>query len=130
MPQVFYDEVVWNADFISSFPNYDLTNLHMMEICFLEMIDYNVIVHQGLYAKYYFELRSISEEQNFGNLRKKHPLQSLEGWETARKKASTETGTLTTTSAVQIPFIPEKPKKLEIRRGSMPPPAPSHGLLE
>lgn len=86
--KVFYDEVVWNQDFKSSFPNYDLSSLHKMEMCMLEMIDYNVIVRQGLYAKYYYELRSISEEQNYTNLKKRHQMYQVEGWEQARKRTS------------------------------------------
>eukprot|EP00299_Pterocystis_sp_00344_P004822 c16100_g1_i1.p1 GENE.c16100_g1_i1~~c16100_g1_i1.p1 ORF type:complete len:278 (+),score=31.57 c16100_g1_i1:83-835(+) len=123
--KVFYDEVVWNADFVSSFPNYDLSNLHLMEICMLEMIDYNVIVHQGLYAKYYFELRSISEEQNFCNLRKKHSLYQVEGWETARKKASAQADSLITTKSsskmtLSVLATPRDHHK-DNRRGSVPP---------
>eukprot|EP00298_Acanthocystis_sp_HF-20_P013201 c20254_g1_i1.p1 GENE.c20254_g1_i1~~c20254_g1_i1.p1 ORF type:complete len:264 (+),score=67.16 c20254_g1_i1:136-927(+) len=86
--KTFYDEVVWNSDFKNSFPNYDLTSLNLMEISLLEMIDYNVIVKPALFAKYYFELRSISEEQNYSSTKKNHNLTQLEGWETSRKKSS------------------------------------------
>ncbi len=104
----------------------------MMEICFLEMIDYNVIVHQGLFAKYYFELRSISEEQNFSNMhRKLEP--GVEGWESARKKSSTQAAKLHVGSEAlmaqaSLPSQKEKDKKksakgTESRRSSMPPPS-------
>ena len=80
---------------MSSFPNYDLSALHRMEMCMLEMIDYNVIVRQGLFAKYYFELRSISEEQNYGNMKKRHEQLLEDGWESSKSKSSSQAKTLT-----------------------------------
>lgn len=103
--KTFYDEVVWNADFVASFPNYDLaSSLHQMEMCLLEMIDFNVIVRQSLYAKYYFELRSISEEQNYNTLKKKYreekakqKLESASGSSMAKTSAIDQAGSLITT---------------------------------
>jgi len=98
--KTFYDEVVWNADFVTSFPNYDIaSSLHQMEMCMLEMIDFNVIVRQALYAKYYFELRSISEEQNYNTLKKRYReerVRASEGWDRKQMTAADQAGSLIT----------------------------------
>ena len=114
-----------------------------MEICFLEMIDYNVIVHQGLYAKYFFELRSISEEQNYSNMQRKHDKYGLEGWESAKKKSSSQADSLHKGSLTLKPVAPAPPKSKSSkqksgtssakvpRRASLPPPeSVSRALLD
>lgn len=43
---------------------FDLKAINKIERRFLELLQYNVTVSTGLYAKYYFELRSLAEENN------------------------------------------------------------------
>jgi hypothetical protein len=70
--KVWEDTAVWNSDFRSVFPSLQLTDLAKLEREFLRLLDFNVAIKSSVYAKYYFELRTIAErnEINF-------PLQPL-----------------------------------------------------
>jgi hypothetical protein len=43
---------------------FTVSKLNMLEKRFLEFLDYDVNISSRLYAKYYFELRALSEEQS------------------------------------------------------------------
>lgn len=43
---------------------FTISKLNILEKRFLEFLDYDVNISSRLYAKYYFELRALSEEQS------------------------------------------------------------------
>ena len=49
-------------DFLSVFPNVDVKDLGQLEKVLLRLIQYNVSLSASVYAQYYFELRSLAEE--------------------------------------------------------------------
>jgi len=64
--KVWDDRYLCNADFAYIYPFFDNSQLNLLEIKFLEIIQYNVYVKSSLYMKYYIELRSLfpAEESN------------------------------------------------------------------
>mmetsp|Transcript_22672 Transcript_22672/g.89691 ORF Transcript_22672/g.89691 Transcript_22672/m.89691 type:complete len:278 (+) Transcript_22672:50-883(+) len=60
--KVWEDQAVWNVDFLSVFPNVDVKDLGQLEKVLLRLIQYNVSLSASVYANYYFELRSLAEE--------------------------------------------------------------------
>jgi len=65
--KVWEDQAVWNVDFLSVFPCVTVKDLGNLEKVLLRHLEYNVSLKASLYAKYYFELRSLAEqdERNF-----------------------------------------------------------------
>lgn len=57
--KVWDDLYLCNADFAYIYPFFDVDQLGILEMKFLEMIQYNVFVKFSLYLKYYLELRSL-----------------------------------------------------------------------
>jgi hypothetical protein len=57
--KVWDDRYLCNADFAYIYPFFDNSQLNLLEIKFLEIIQYNVYVKSSLYIKYYIELRSL-----------------------------------------------------------------------
>ena len=53
-----------NGQFSLICPMFTVSKLNMLEKRFLEFLDYDVNISSRLYAKYYFELRALSEEQS------------------------------------------------------------------
>eukprot|EP01087_Luapelamoeba_hula_P019888 TRINITY_DN665_c0_g2_i1.p1 TRINITY_DN665_c0_g2~~TRINITY_DN665_c0_g2_i1.p1 ORF type:complete len:347 (+),score=81.31 TRINITY_DN665_c0_g2_i1:310-1350(+) len=62
--KVWEDQAVWNVDFLSVFPSVTVQDLRVLEKRLLAYLEYNVNVTGGLYAKYYFELRELTEKDN------------------------------------------------------------------
>lgn len=62
--KVWDDKYLSNADFSYIFPFFDTQQLNKLEMKFLEMIQYNVHIKDSLYAKYFFELKSLFPEDN------------------------------------------------------------------
>jgi len=62
--KVWEDKAVWNIDFLSLFANAELGDLNTLENSMLFLLNYDVEVTGQLYAKYYFELRSLAENEN------------------------------------------------------------------
>ncbi|KAJ5075903.1 cyclin-y-like protein [Anaeramoeba ignava] len=62
--KVWDDFAIRNVDWTSLFPRIDLQDLNELEQTLLNLIDYNVLVTASVYAKYYFELRALSEFDN------------------------------------------------------------------
>jgi hypothetical protein len=60
--KVWDDKYLSNADFAYIYPFFDSHQLNLLEIKFLEMIQYNVFVKGSLYYKYYLELKSVYPE--------------------------------------------------------------------
>lgn len=63
--KVWEDESVWNVDFLDLFPLLTLVNLNNLENRFLELLQFNVLIIGSEYAKYYFELRALSQFDSF-----------------------------------------------------------------
>lgn len=59
--KVFEDAVVWNADFLSLFPDTDIESLNTLEREFLILLDFKASVKSSEYAQCYFTLRDLSE---------------------------------------------------------------------
>lgn len=68
--KVWEDESVWNVDFLDLFPLLTLVDLNNLENRFMELLQFNVLIVGSEYAKYYFELRALSQQESF-------PLQPL-----------------------------------------------------
>lgn len=61
--KVWDDKYLSNADFSYIYPFFDIKQLNKLEMKFLEMIQYNVHIKDSLYAKYFFELKSLFPEE-------------------------------------------------------------------
>jgi hypothetical protein len=63
--KVWEDESVWNVDFLDVFPLLTLIDLNNLENRFMELLQFNVLIVGSEYAKYYFELRALSQQNSF-----------------------------------------------------------------
>jgi len=63
--KVWEDESVWNVDFLDIFPLLTLIDLNNLENRFMELLQFNVLIVGSEYAKYYFELRALSQHESF-----------------------------------------------------------------
>jgi hypothetical protein len=59
--KVWEDQAVWNVDFVSVFPKVTVKDLNNLERNMLNALQFNVSLKASVYAKYYFELRSLSD---------------------------------------------------------------------
>lgn len=57
--KVWDDKYLNNEDFAYIYPFFDTEQINILEIKFLEMVQYNVFVKFSLYFKYYLELKSL-----------------------------------------------------------------------
>jgi len=65
--KVWDDKYLSNADFAFIYPFFVTEEINKLEQKFLELLQYNVTVKSSLYAKYYFELRALFQnESDFG----------------------------------------------------------------
>lgn len=71
--KVWDDRYLSNDDFAYIYPFFVTKEINKLEQKFLELIQYNVTVKASLYAKYYFELRSL-----FQDSQKEFPLKPLD----------------------------------------------------
>ncbi|KAJ5077558.1 cyclin-y [Anaeramoeba ignava] len=71
--KVWDDLAVWNVDWTAMFPQISIAEINELEHHFLEFVEYNVVVKASTYAKYYFEVRALSEQQ-----KKLFPLEPLD----------------------------------------------------
>eukprot|EP01134_Creolimax_fragrantissima_P006766 CFRG6766T1 len=77
--KVWDDEAVWNVDFMSLFPALNTADVNELERTFLELIEYNVGVKVSVFAKYYFDLRDMTESTHVPR-----PMKPL-SWQSARR---------------------------------------------
>jgi len=65
--KVWEDQAVWNSDFLRAFPRTSLKDLNSIERGYLITLNFNVTLKASVYAKYYFELRTLSsrDEKHF-----------------------------------------------------------------
>ena len=60
--KVWDDRYLSNADFAFIYPFFVTSEINKLEKKFLELIQYNVTVRSNLYAKYYFELSALQND--------------------------------------------------------------------
>jgi hypothetical protein len=94
--KVWDDKFLSNADFSYIYPFFDTQQLNILEMKFLEMIQYNVFVKESLYTKYYLELKTLIPEESPLKPMDVFTMRKLENqsktWEDNWKKNSKTTG--------------------------------------
>jgi len=63
--KVWQDLSSWNIEFATVFPQFSLDAINKLEALFLRSVKWDLYISGGLYAKYYFALRSLTEKTDF-----------------------------------------------------------------
>ena len=65
--KVWDDMSMWNGDFSHLCPSFDLGRVNALECAMLELLQYEVRVSAGEYAKYYFHIRSLMQKIGYAD---------------------------------------------------------------
>eukprot|EP00164_Ancoracysta_twista_P004779 GFYU01006474.1.p1 GENE.GFYU01006474.1~~GFYU01006474.1.p1 ORF type:complete len:244 (+),score=27.36 GFYU01006474.1:256-987(+) len=57
--KVWDEDEIWNADVIECLPQYKISDLNGLEWQTLQLLEFNTYIKSSLYAKYYFDLRTL-----------------------------------------------------------------------
>mmetsp|Transcript_16171 Transcript_16171/g.41529 ORF Transcript_16171/g.41529 Transcript_16171/m.41529 type:complete len:438 (-) Transcript_16171:44-1357(-) len=61
--KVWEDQAVWNVDFLNAFPCLTVKDLGQLEKKYLSLLMFNVSLSGSQYARYYFDLRELSDKE-------------------------------------------------------------------
>ncbi|XP_041755028.1 cyclin-Y-like protein 1 isoform X2 [Coregonus clupeaformis] len=80
--KVWDDQAVWNVDYCQILKDITVEDMNEMERHFLELLQFNINVPASVYAKYYFDLRSLADDNNLN-----FPLEPLDNQRATKLEA-------------------------------------------